>query len=116
MHMDITLSRAGKILIINTGYYGRTMQVNSLYNNRTLNSANLYQMVTYVKNKDCAASGDVSGLILYAKPDEEITPDQDYQMGDNRMVVRTLDWGAEWSEIVEELERIPLLMVYESVE
>lgn len=110
MQTDVTLSKAGKTLIIDAKYYGKTMQVNSLYNNRTLNSANLYQMFTYVKNKDRTGSGNVSGLIFYAKTDEEIAPDQDYQMGGNRMVVRTLDLGAEWAGIVEELDRIPLLM------
>lgn len=110
MKTDITLSRHGKTLIIDAKYYGSSMQIHSLYNSRTLISANLYQMYTYVKNKDQDGSGDVSGLILYARTDEEITPNQDYQMEGNRMIVRTLDLGAEWSEIVEELERIPLLM------
>lgn len=86
------------------------MQVNLLYNSRKLNSANLYQMFTYVKNKDQTGSGDVSGLILYTKTNKEITPDQDYQMGGNRMMVRTLNLGAEWSEIVVEWKSIPMLI------
>ncbi|MBD8014219.1 5-methylcytosine-specific restriction endonuclease system specificity protein McrC [Planococcus wigleyi] len=110
MKTDITLSKGGKTLIIDAKYYGSSMQFNSLYNSRTLISANLYQMFAYVKNRDQSGSGDVSGLILYAKTDEEITPDQDYRMSGNRMVVRTLNLGAEWSEIVGELNRIPLLM------
>lgn len=110
MKTDITLSKGGKTLIIDAKYYGSSMQFNPLYNSRTLISANLYQMYTYVKNKDQKSSGDVSGLILYAKTDEEISPNQDYQMGGNRMIVRTLDLGTNWDEIVEELNRIPLLM------
>lgn len=110
MKTDITLSKGGKTLIIDAKYYGSSMQFNSLYNNRTLISANLYQMFAYIKNRDRSGSGDVSGLILYAKTDEAITPDQDYQMSGNRMAVRTLDLGAEWSEIEAELKRIPLLM------
>ena len=110
MKTDITLSKGGKTLIIDAKYYSSSMQFNSLYNSRTLISANLYQMFTYVKNRDRSGSGDVSGLILYAKTDEAITPDQDYQMSGNRMVVRTLDLGAEWAEIEAELKRIPWLM------
>ncbi|WP_394122004.1 5-methylcytosine-specific restriction endonuclease system specificity protein McrC [Planococcus donghaensis] len=110
MKTDITLSKGGKTLIIDAKYYGSSMQLNSLYNSRTLISANLYQMFAYVKNRDRSGSGDVSGLILYAKTDEEITPDQDYQMSGNRMVVRTLDLGAEWAEIEAELKRILSLM------
>jgi 5-methylcytosine-specific restriction enzyme subunit McrC len=38
-------------------------------------------------------------VLLYAKNDEEITPDNDYQMGGNRISVKTLDLGTGWEEI-----------------
>jgi 5-methylcytosine-specific restriction enzyme subunit McrC len=110
MKTDIILSKGDKTLIIDAKYYGNTMQTHTLFNNKTLNSANLYQMYTYVKNKDRTASGDVSGLILYAKTDEEITPDNEYQMGGNRIAVKTLDLGADWPEIVKQLNAIPMLI------
>jgi len=71
MQTDITIESAGKILIIDTKYYSHTMQYNSLYDNRTNHSGNLYQIFTYVKNRDKTYSGDVSGVLLYAKTDEE---------------------------------------------
>lgn len=110
MKTDITLSMGGKTLIIDAKYYGNTMQTHTLFNSRTLISNNLYQMYAYVKNKDRTGSGNVSGLILYAKTDEEITPDNEYQMDGNRIAVKTLDLGADWSEIVKQLNAVPLLI------
>ncbi|MGO1058537.1 5-methylcytosine-specific restriction endonuclease system specificity protein McrC [Planococcus sp. FY231025] len=110
MKTDITLSKGSKTLIIDAKYYGNTMQTHTLFNSKTLISSNLYQMYTYVKNKDKFSTGNVSGLILYAKTDEEITPDNEYQIDGNRIVVKTLDLGAEWAQIVEQLNNIPLLI------
>ncbi|NSW89452.1 MAG: hypothetical protein HPY74_02020 [Firmicutes bacterium] len=90
MKSDITLRYKGKTLIIDTKYYEHTMQANSFYNSRTLHSHNMYQIFTYVKNMDTANSGNVSGVLLYAKTDEEIVPDNDYMMNGNRISVKTL--------------------------
>ena len=57
------------------------MQTNKLYNSTSIISGNLYQIFTYVKNMDCSGNGNVSGVLLYAKTDEDITPDNDYMMG-----------------------------------
>ena len=67
MKTDITLEYQGNILIIDTKYYSHTMQTNSLFNSKTIHSGNLYQIFTYVKNKDIENSGKVSGVLLYAK-------------------------------------------------
>lgn len=48
---------------------------------QTLISGNLYQIYTYVKNYDNDNTGNVSGLLLYAKTDEELEPRGDYMMG-----------------------------------
>ncbi|MEO3945279.1 5-methylcytosine-specific restriction endonuclease system specificity protein McrC [Gorillibacterium sp. CAU 1737] len=106
MKTDITLEYKGRTLIIDTKYYSRTMQMNSLYNNRTLHSNNLYQIYTYVKNRDTTHSGNVSGLLLYAKTDEEITPNHDYTLGGNRIGVRSLDLNTDFTEIAKQLDRI----------
>jgi len=103
MKSDITLTYGEKILIIDTKYYGHTMQSHTLYDSRSIISGNLYQIFTYVKNKDIEGTGNVSGVLLYAKTDEAITPDNDYQMGGNRISVKTLDLGADWSEIERQL-------------
>ena len=85
MQTDITLTNGEKTLIIDTKYYGRTMQTIELYNSRTLHSNNMYQIYTYVKNKDKDGTGNVSGLLLYAKTDEDIAPNQEYWLGGNRI-------------------------------
>lgn len=110
MKSDITLISGDKTLIIDAKYYGKTMQTHSMFNSRTLNSNNLYQIYTYVKNKDRSGSGNVSGLLLYAKTDEEITPNNDYQIDGNRIIVRTLDLGADWEKIVEQLNEVSLIV------
>ena len=50
MQTDIMLSKGNNVLIIDAKYYGHTMQ--EQYGVHTLHSGNLYQVFTYVKNKD----------------------------------------------------------------
>jgi len=104
MKSDITIEYSGKTLIIDTKYYKHTMQTNSLFNSRTIHSGNLYQIFTYVKNRDTANSGNVSGVLLYAKTDEEITPDNDYIMSGNHISVKTLDLNTNFSNIQMQLD------------
>lgn len=88
MQSDIMLTFSNKTLIIDAKYYGHTMQTQ--YDVHTLHSNNLYQIFTYVKNK-AAAGGEVSGMLLYARTDEAIQPDNTYMMSGNRISVKTLN-------------------------
>ena len=106
MKSDITLTNGDKTLIIDTKWYGHTMQKNSQYDSTTFISNNLYQIFTYVKNKDSAVTGNVAGILLYAKTDEAITPDNDFSIGGNRISLKTLDLGQEWSQITSKLESL----------
>lgn len=106
MQTDITLTKGEKTLIIDTKYYGKTMQTIERYNSRTLHSNNMYQIFTYVKNMDKEQTGHVSGLLLYARTDEEITPNQEYWMSGNQIGVRTLDLNLPFREIVRQLDGI----------
>lgn len=105
MQSDIMLSSkdGNKTLIIDAKYYAHTTQV--LYDVRTLHSNNLYQIFTYVKNK-AVKGGEVAGMLLYAKTDEEIYPDNEYQMSGNKITVRTLDLNCEFNKIAEQLDSI----------
>ena len=103
MQSDIMLTYSDKALIIDAKYYGHTTQVQ--YDVNTLHSKNLYQIFTYVKNK-AAAGGEVSGMLLYARTDEEIQPDNTYMMSGNRISVKTLDLGCDFSEIACQLNEI----------
>ena len=106
MKSDITLSFGVKTLIIDTKYYQRTMQTHTLFDSTTLISGNLYQIFTYVKNKDKSNSGNVSGMLLYAKTVEDITPDNEYIMGGNHISVKTLNLNSEWENIKSQLDSI----------
>lgn len=74
-----------------------------------MHSGNLYQIFTYVKNKDTEfgdAPHTVSGILLYAATDEAIQPDNSYLMSGNRISVKTLDLNRNFSEIAARLNAI----------
>lgn len=104
MQTDIMLRYGEKTLIIDAKYYGRTLQ--RQYDKSTLHSGNLYQIFTYVKNQDRDNTGNVGGLLLYAKTDEAITPDCMYQMGGNPIGAKTLDLNREFPLIAAQLDQI----------
>lgn len=103
MQSDIMLTFGSKTLIIDAKYYGHTMQTQ--YDVHTLHSNNLYQIFTYVKNK-AVAGGEVSGMLLYARTDEAIQPDNTYMMSGNRISVKTLNLDCPFHTISEQLNSI----------
>ncbi len=107
MQSDIMLSYQDTVLIIDAKYYSRTTQ--EQYGVHTLHSNNMYQIFTYVKNKDKEFADKphtVSGMLLYAHTDEIIQPDQSYQMSGNRIDVKTLDLNQEFPVIADQLNQI----------
>ncbi len=104
MQTDITLRLKEKILIIDAKYYGRSMQ--QRYDKYTLHSGNVYQIFTYVKNQDKDSTGNVAGILLYAKTDEAITPDCMFNMGGNQIGARTLDLNVDFRVIAAQLDKI----------
>lgn len=76
MQSDIHLQRDNRVLIIDAKYYANTTQVQ--FDKHTLHSSNLYQIFTYVKNREYqfgSVGNTVSGMLLYAKTDDVIQPD-----------------------------------------
>ena len=107
MQSDIMLKQGNQVLIIDAKYYTHTLQFQ--YNTHTLHSANLYQIFTYVKNKEFELKDGehkVSGMLLYAKTDEEIQTNNTYSMSGNRIDVRTLDLSCDFSAIKAQLDSI----------
>ncbi len=107
MQSDIHLRRGNTVLIIDAKYYSHTMQTQ--FDKHTVHSGNMYQIFTYVKNCDYQFGEEdhrVSGMLLYAKTDEEIQPDNVYQMHGNQITVRTLDLNKPFTEIAEQLNGI----------
>ena len=93
-----------KILIIDAKYYGRIML--NQFEKESMRSNHLYQIFTYVKNQDRDNTGDVAGILLYAKTDEDITPDCMFNMGGNQIGAKTLDLNKEFSLIAAQLDKI----------
>ena len=106
MKTDITLEDKSqkKVLIIDTKYYGRTMQ--SQFGKNSYHSGNMYQIHSYVSNKKATYVGKVSELLLYAKTDEEITPNQKFTISGNQFAVQTLDLNVDFSDIEKQLHDI----------
>lgn len=104
MVTDITLKQGGKTLIIDAKYYAHTMQ--SQFDVSSIHSGNLYQVFAYVKNLDKDNTGKVAGMLLYAKTQEQITPNNKYSMGGNTIWVKTLDLNLPFTQIVKQLEKI----------
>ena len=66
----------------------------------------MYQSFTYVNNKDVSKSGNISGVLLYAKTDEDVIPDNEYMMSGNRISVKTLDLNADFAIIEDQLGKL----------
>ena len=107
MQSDIMLQSGEKVLIIDAKYYEHSTQVQ--FDKHTIHSGNLYQIFTYVKNKEYELrekDHTVSGMLLYAKTDEEIYPNNVNQMSGNQITVRTLDLNLPFDEIAGQLNTI----------
>ena len=104
MQTDIMLSYQEKVLIIDAKYYRHTMQTQ--HEVSSIHSGNLYQIFAYVKNLDRNQTGNVAGMLLYAKTQEQITPNNKYSINGNTIWVRTLDLNLPFTQIAEQLERI----------
>ena len=107
MQTDIMLTYEEKMLIIDAKYYTHSTQMQ--YDKHTLHSGNLYQIFTYVKNKEVELADrphEVSGMLLYARTEEDVYPEQEYRMSGNRIEVRTLDLDGDFSMIKAQLDGI----------
>ena len=104
MQSDVFLRMKEKILIIDAKFYSKSMQ--RQYDKSTLHSNNLYQIFSYVKNQDKENTGNVSGIILYAKTGEAITPDCQFNMGGNMIAAKTLDLNVDFSVIANSLDEL----------
>ena len=106
MQSDIMLEHDGKTLIIDAKYYSHATQVQ--YGKHTLHNGNVYQIFAYVMNHDVGNTGNVAGMLLYAKTDEEIVPDGDTIIWGHRISAKSLDLNCSFIDISKQLKRIAL--------
>lgn len=103
MQTDILLTMGERTLIIDAKYYTRSMQ--KQYDKSTIHSNNLYQIHTYVTECDEEHKGNVDGMLLYAKTQEDIVPDGQMKRKDgNYIYFRTLDLNEDFQSIKERLD------------
>lgn len=104
---DITLEYDNKVLIIDAKYYSHIMQ--NRYEKETIRSANMFQIFTYVKNKEAELKDkphEVAGMLLYAQTDNGTQPDCCYQMSGNMINVKTLNLNCDFEDIRRQLNGI----------
>lgn len=104
---DITLEYDNKVLIIDAKYYSYIMQ--NRYEKETIRSANMFQIFTYVKNKEAELKDkphEVAGMLLYAQTDNGTQPDCCYQMSGNMINVKTLNLNCDFEDIRRQLDSI----------
>ena len=106
MRTDLTLRKGANRLIIDAKYYGKSMQTNRFNAKSTVNSAHLYQILNYVKNEDVAQTGNVTGLLLYAKTEAYEQPELDVVIQGNRIGAQTLDLSRPWMEVRTQLDAL----------
>ena len=108
MQTDIMLNYEERVLIIDAKYYSHSLQ--SQYDRMTAYSSNLYQIFTYVKNKEEAmrnkAHEKVAGMLLYAQTEEEGGFEKNYSMSGNPISIKTLDLSRDFDSIRTQLDGI----------
>lgn len=105
MKSDVTIKYGDLTLVVDAKYYSKTMQVGQ-FGNTTMNSGNIYQIFTYVKNMDVENSGKVSGVLLYAKTDEAVVPDQEITLAGNKFIMTTLDLNQSFENIARQMDEV----------
>lgn len=105
LQTDIMLFFPDRTLIIDTKYYGESMQSN--YDKKKIHSNNQNQIFTYVMNYDTEGNGKTDGMLLYAKTYEEVHPAGHitYPKG-NKIFYNTLDLNQDFEKIREQLDSI----------
>jgi len=106
MQTDITLYRGKRKLIIDAKCYNDMYQKNSMFDKDTFRSNHLYQIFTYVKNEDKNNTGDVSGLLMYVKTNNNEKQYVDYKMGNNKIIICNLDLSKTFEFVEKQLNDI----------
>jgi 5-methylcytosine-specific restriction enzyme subunit McrC len=106
MKSDITLEFDNKILIIDAKYYQWSMTSSYYSNKKTYISQNIYQIFTYVKNKQAHYDKQVDGMLLYAETDNNFNPDSTYNMGGNNISLKSLNLNSDFNVIQKQLDDI----------
>ncbi len=109
MKTDIMLTHDDKTLIIDAKYYKHSLV--KQFDKLSAYSSNLYQIFTYVKNKEtelekkAKVHKKVAGMLLYAQT-EEGEFEKNYMMSGNPICIKTLNLNQNFDKIKEHLNQI----------
>lgn len=109
MRSDVVLTKGSSVLVIDAKYYRSTMQ-RSPFGKLTLHSGHLYQLLSYVINLARNKGAEVSGLLLYAKTNEDTVADFAASISGHRIAAKTLDLDAPWERVQEQLDGVVELL------
>ena len=105
MRSDVTLTHGNRKLIIDAKFYKTAMQ--RYWSHTSVNSGNFYQIYAYVTNEQHnEPSSKVSGMLLYAKTNEEVLPDMKVTIAGHDLAARTLNLACPFKEIAVQLDSI----------
>ena len=76
------------------------------FDKSSYHSNNMYQLLTYIKNKEVETRGEVAGVLLYAKTQESVVPDQNFKLLGNSFSLRTLDLNTDFGIIKQQLDSL----------
>ena len=106
METDISIRNRPhtKTLIIDTKFYKDTFQRN--YDREKVHSANLYQLVAYLRNLQFRDGPDsvAKGMLLYPVIDKSAR--LTYNLAGHDVSICTINLGAQWKEIRDELQSL----------
>jgi 5-methylcytosine-specific restriction enzyme subunit McrC len=101
MNTDVTLSSAGRKIIIDAKYYRNALQSN--FGSRTVHSNNLYQLLAYLRGSDSEtpAGQSVEGMLVYPVGEQGV--DLSYTIDGYLVRIYTLNLGQPWIRIETDL-------------
>lgn len=97
MKTDVVLEWNGMLCIIDAKFY----------ETKVCKPDHFYQIFAYVKNIPRSAVHRVSGMLLYAKPENESRAGEHHLIDGHRIGFDLLDMWAEWSSIKAQLDAVP---------
>lgn len=97
MEADVVLEAPHRRVILDAKFYGEAL--GERYGNRRLHSANVYQLLAYLRNREATASPGPKheGILLYPTVDEAVTVD--VRLEGFWIRARSIDLAQDWRDI-----------------
>jgi len=106
MLTDITLQSEDQKIIIDTKYYKEAFQENAYNKKEKINSANLYQLFSYLNNQvtDSAITHNCEGILLYPSVKNDFI--YSYRYKKHKIRVMSINLNQDWQNIEADLLNI----------